>query len=74
MKYAIISDIHGNFPALQAILKDAKNQNINHYLFAGDYCLSGPWPNECIEAIKSISNDKYLCNGMMVVMCQKEGI
>ncbi|MBP5450736.1 MAG: metallophosphoesterase family protein [Treponema sp.] len=44
MKYAIISDIHGNFPALQAILKDAKNQNINHYLFAGDYCLSGPWP------------------------------
>ena len=24
-----------------------KNQNITHYLFAGDYCLSGPRPNEC---------------------------
>lgn len=56
MKYAIISDIHGNFPALKAVLEAAKKQNINHYLFAGDYCLSGPWLNECVEAIKSIPN------------------
>ena len=45
MKYAIISDIHGNLPALKAVLEDAKNQNITHYLFAGDYCLSWPWSN-----------------------------
>ena len=56
MKYAIISDIHGNLPALQAVLNDAKNQNVSHYLFAGDYCLSGPWPNECMETIKAIPN------------------
>ena len=56
MKYAIISDIHGNLPALQAVLEDAKNQNVSHYLFAGDYCLSGPWPNECMETIRAIPN------------------
>ena len=55
MKYAVISDIHGNYPALKAVLEDAKNQGVTHYLFAGDYCLSGPWPNECVEAIKTIS-------------------
>ena len=56
MKYAIISDIHGNLPALQAVIQDAKNQNVSHYLFAGDYSISGPWPNECIETIKAIPN------------------
>ena len=56
MKYAIISDIHGNLPALLTMLEKAKKQNVSHYIFAGDYCLSGPWPNECIEIIKSISS------------------
>ena len=68
MKYAVISDIHGNYPALKAVLEDAKNQNVSHYLFAGDYCLSGPWPNECVEAIRAIkektvirgNEEKYL--------------
>ena len=62
MKYAIISDIHGNLPALKAVLEDAKNQNITHYLFAGDYCLSGPWPNECTQMIRAIP-DKYVIRG-----------
>ncbi len=62
MKYAIISDIHGNLPALKAVLEDAKNQNITHYLFAGDYSISGPWPNECIQTIKAIPN-KYVIRG-----------
>ena len=62
MKFAIISDIHGNLPALQAVLKDAKEQGITAYLFAGDYCISGPWPDECITAIKEIP-DKYVIRG-----------
>ena len=33
MKYAIISDVHGNFPALSAVLSDAKRQGqINIFL------------------------------------------
>ena len=54
MKYAVISDIHGNYPALRAVMEDARNQGITHCLFAGDYCISGPWPDECIRAIRAV--------------------
>ena len=70
MKYAVISDIHGNCPALRAVMEDVRNQGITHCLFAGDYCISGPWPNECIETIRAIpektvirgNEEKYLEN------------
>jgi len=70
MKYAVISDIHGNHPALQAVLEDVRKQGIRHCLFAGDYCISGPWPDECIRTIREIpektvirgNEEKYLEN------------
>ena len=62
MKYAIISDIHGNFPAMQAVLKDVKEQEISSFIFAGDYCISGPWPDECIDAIRAIP-EKHIIRG-----------
>lgn len=36
MKYAIISDIHGNLPALLLVLADAAAQGAQQYLFVGD--------------------------------------
>ncbi|MBQ2558128.1 MAG: metallophosphoesterase, partial [Lachnospiraceae bacterium] len=54
MKNAVISDVHGNLPALEMVLKDAREQGADGYLFAGDYCLSGPYPDECIDAMRAI--------------------
>ena len=70
MKFAVISDIHGNYPALRAVTEDAARQGITRFLFAGDYCISGPWPDECIAAIREIpgktvirgNEEKYLEN------------
>ena len=62
MKYAIVSDIHGNFPALQAVMEDVKKQGISAFIFAGDYCISGPWPDECIDAIRAIP-EKHVIRG-----------
>lgn len=42
MKFAIISDVHGNLPALDAVLEDAERNNIDNFIFVGDYCLSNP--------------------------------
>lgn len=39
MKYAIISDIHGNNMALQNVMNDAKTNGADAYIFAGDYCV-----------------------------------
>ena len=70
MKYAVLSDIHGNLPALKAVLEDIRRQGITCCLFAGDYCLSGPWPDECISEIRAFpekhairgNEEKYLEN------------
>lgn len=62
MKYAVLADIHGNYPALANVLRDAEEQNVDGYIFAGDYCLSGPYPNECLAAIRAIPN-VYIVRG-----------
>ena len=62
MKFAVISDVHGNYPALNAVMEDAGRHGISHFLFAGDYCLSGPWPDDCIETIKAVS-EKHIIRG-----------
>ena len=62
MKLAIISDIHGNLPALDAVLEDAKYNTIDIFLFVGDYCLSHPYPNECIQRIRCLDK-KYIIQG-----------
>lgn len=54
MKYAILSDVHGNFPALRKVLEDAKRRGIEDFIIAGDYALSGAWPDECIEVLQAI--------------------
>ena len=60
MKFAVISDVHGNLPALEAAAGDAGRQGITHFLFAGDYCISGPWPGECIERIRAIPEKQVI--------------
>ena len=52
-RFAVISDIHGNLPALNAVLDDARSRGISEFVFAGDYCLSGPFPDECIATLMS---------------------
>lgn len=60
MIYAIISDIHGNFPALQLALKDALAQGADEFLFVGDYCITAPWPGEVVELLQSIKNARII--------------
>ncbi len=56
MKYAIISDIHGNMPALQEVLNDAKQLCVDAYIFAGDYIGDLPYPNEVVSTIRNLKN------------------
>lgn len=50
MRYVVISDIHGNFPALQMVLVDA--QPFDAILCLGDIVGYGPNPNECVERVQ----------------------
>lgn len=49
MKRAIISDIHGNLEALQAVLGDIRAQNIDQIVCLGDVIGYGPNPLECLD-------------------------
>ena len=62
MRLAIVSDVHGNLPALNAVIEDAEREGADQYIFAGDYCLSNPWPDECITRIKNLDH-KYSIRG-----------
>jgi diadenosine tetraphosphatase ApaH/serine/threonine PP2A family protein phosphatase len=50
MKYAIVSDIHANLDALEAVLADAGDVPL---LCLGDIVGYGAQPNECVEHIRS---------------------
>ncbi len=49
MKAAIISDIHSNLEALQAVIKDIKKKRIKKIFCLGDIVGYGANPNECVE-------------------------
>jgi predicted phosphodiesterase len=52
MKIALISDIHANAEALEAVLADIKTQKVDEILCLGDIVGYGANPNECIELVK----------------------
>ena len=62
MKYAVIADIHGNYPALKLVLADALAQGAEGFLILGDYCVSAPWPGEVLETIARLEN-AYIVRG-----------
>lgn len=53
MRVAIFSDVHGNLTALEAVLNDIATQQVDQVLFAGDLCLIGPRPAECLQWVKT---------------------
>ncbi|GAC1356745.1 MAG: metallophosphoesterase family protein [Ktedonobacteraceae bacterium] len=55
MRVAILSDIHGNQIALEAVLQDlAQQANIDQVVVAGDLCLNGPCPKEVIDTLRNM--------------------
>lgn len=51
MKRAVISDIHGNLEALQAVLKDIDAQQLDEIVCLGDIIGYGPNPCECLDLV-----------------------
>lgn len=52
MKIAILSDIHGNLFALNAILDDIKKNDVEEIFCLGDLAMAGPEPNRTIDFVK----------------------
>lgn len=51
---AVISDIHSNLAALQAVLEDIRSREIERIICLGDLVGYGPQPRECVALIKGL--------------------
>src|SRR5437867_4056152 len=51
-RVAIITDIHGNLPALEAALEQIDRLEVKSIYCGGDLVGYGPWPNEVCELIQ----------------------
>ncbi len=60
MRYAIVSDVHGNLEALQVVFE--RIDATDGVLCLGDIVGYGPNPNECVELIRSRSTATVLGN------------
>jgi len=52
---ALIYDVHGNRPALDAVLADAAAQGADAYLVGGDVALFGPWPQDTVARLRELA-------------------
>ena len=66
---AILSDIHGNLPALKAVINDALDKGCNRFISLGDVVSYYSQPSECIDllikhdAVNILGNhDSYIVN------------
>jgi len=50
----LISDIHANWPALEAVLGDIKERGIEEVWFLGDVVDFYPWPNKCLQTVNEL--------------------
>jgi len=55
MRIAVISDVHGNLPALEAVLTDIKGRGADFTVNLGDCVTSPLWPKETFEALQSLA-------------------
>ncbi|MFC4401879.1 metallophosphoesterase family protein [Gracilibacillus xinjiangensis] len=55
MKLALISDIHGNSVALEAVLADIETRNVDQIIVLGDLCYRGPEPKQALDLIRALN-------------------
>jgi putative phosphoesterase len=53
-RLALLSDVHGNLLALEAVRKEIRKQKPDVVLVAGDHALNGPQPAEAIDALREL--------------------
>jgi predicted phosphodiesterase len=54
LRFAILSDIHANLEAFEAVLHDAAEQRCSHYVCLGDVVGYNADPHECVERVRAM--------------------
>lgn len=62
MKIALISDIHGNLVALEAVLAELQQQPVDQVICLGDVAATGPQPDETAARLRTLSYPTIMGN------------
>jgi putative phosphoesterase len=62
MRVAALYDIHGNLPALQAVLAEIEHADVDALVVGGD-AVSGPLPLQTVEALMALGADARFVRG-----------
>ena len=54
MRYGIFADVHGNLPALQAVVDVLRADRVERFVCVGDVVGYGANPQECIDLLQSL--------------------
>lgn len=75
MRVAAIYDIHGNLPALEAVLQDIRQAEVDHVVVGGDV-LPGPMPRETLSCLLDFNIPVQFIqgNGDREVLAQMRGM
>jgi predicted phosphodiesterase len=57
---ALIYDVHGNLPALEAVLDDAAAAGADRYRLGGDYSAFGAWPAEVVARLQELPAARWI--------------
>jgi predicted phosphodiesterase len=53
-RLAVLADIHGNLPALEAVIADMQQFDVDHVVVAGDIINMGPYSIQVLERVTSL--------------------
>ena len=56
MKYGVLSDVHGNLEALEAVLHGLQQAGVTQYIFCGDLVGYGPDPEACVQTYLQLAS------------------
>ncbi|GAB3764718.1 metallophosphoesterase family protein [Microlunatus parietis] len=59
-RIAIFSDVHGNVPALEAVLADAAAAGVTEFWIVGDHAANGPRPAEVLRRLTGLPSTKII--------------
>ena len=71
-KTAILSDIHGNLPALEAVLRDVEQCGAGSIVFLGDIVGYGASPAECVALIRNHGGHYVMGNHDEAIMTVRQ--
>ena len=62
MRIAALYDIHGNLPALEAVLAEVESADVDRVLVGGDL-VAGPFPAEALDLLRSLGDQVSFVRG-----------